>query len=261
MTAPLIRALRAEQLKSRHAAPKRLAIVMALPFPLLAFFLVFANPMLGTSFSPWNYWYALMLPVSLSLITACVARADTRLSHRALLSCGMPLDTLWWAKALWCLALSTLANLVVLGIYLLCTWGAAAWGHVTTDPSALAMAGAALTNIVLSAWMIPLGLLLTSRAGMLAGIFIPLVVSIGCGFAWSLVPFWQLLPPVAAMIVPSALIPVLPSGEPMSAASESLAAALGTFGASQAVALAAGIVVFVALTALGAAWFKRSEEL
>ena len=31
---------------------------------------------------------------------------------------GFPLGRAWWAKALWCLALCTLSNLVVFGIYL-----------------------------------------------------------------------------------------------------------------------------------------------
>ena len=110
----LLAALRAEALKSRHAAPVRLAALMALPMPLLG-----AMPYRGVQiFSAWNYWYALFLPVSLSLVVACVARADARTRMRGLLGLGFPLGRAWWAKALWCLALCTLSNLVVFGIYL-----------------------------------------------------------------------------------------------------------------------------------------------
>ena len=53
----LFAGLRAEALKSRHAAPVRLAVLMALPMPLLG-----AMPYRGVQiFSAWNYWYA---PVS-----------------------------------------------------------------------------------------------------------------------------------------------------------------------------------------------------
>ena len=77
----LLAGLRAEALKSRHAAPVRLAVLMALPMPLLG-----AMPYRGVQiFSAWNYWYALFLPVSLSLVVACVARADTRTRMRGLL--------------------------------------------------------------------------------------------------------------------------------------------------------------------------------
>ena len=104
--------LRAEALKSRHAAPVRLAVLMALPMPLLG-----AMPYRGVQiFSAWNYWYALFLPVTLSLVVACVARADARTRRRGLLGLGFPLGRAWWAKALWCLALCTLSNLVVFGM-------------------------------------------------------------------------------------------------------------------------------------------------
>lgn len=74
----LLAGLRAEALKSRHAAPVRLAVLMALPMPLLG-----AMPYRGVQiFSAWNYWYALFLPVSLSLVVACVARADARTRMR-----------------------------------------------------------------------------------------------------------------------------------------------------------------------------------
>ena len=85
----LLAGLRAEALKSRHAAPVRLAVLMALPMPLLG-----AMPYRGVQiFSAWNYWYALFLPVSLSLVVACVARADARTRMRGLLG---GLATLMW---------------------------------------------------------------------------------------------------------------------------------------------------------------------
>ena len=90
----LLAALRAEALKSRHAAPVRLAVLMALPMPLLG-----AMPYRGVQiFSAWNYWYALFLPVCLSLVVACVARADARTRMRGLLGLGFPLGRAWWAK-------------------------------------------------------------------------------------------------------------------------------------------------------------------
>lgn len=104
----LLAGLRAEALKSRHAAPVPLAVLMALPMPLLG-----AMPYRGVQiFSAWNYWYALFLPVALSLVVACVARADARTRMRGLLGLGFPLGRAWWAKALWCLALCALSNLV-----------------------------------------------------------------------------------------------------------------------------------------------------
>ena len=206
----LFAALRAEALKSRHAAPVRLAVLMALPMPLLG-----AIPYRGVQiFSAWNYWYALFLPVCLSLVVACVARADARTRMRGFLGLGFPLGRAWWAKALWCLALCTLSNLVVFGIYLA---GSAFSSQGLTVAGTLTMLLCALVNTVTAAWMIPAGLFLTARLGMLAGIFCPLAAQLVGGFAWSLVPLPQLFPPSANMVIPTSFIPVLPSGEPLAA--------------------------------------------
>ena len=237
----LLAGLRAEALKSRHAAPVRLAVLMALPMPLLG-----AMPYRGVQiFSAWNYWYALFLPVCLSLVVACVARADARTRMRGLLGLGFPLGRAWWAKALWCLALCTLSNLVVFGIYLA---GSAFSSQGLTAAGTLTMLLCALANTVTAAWMIPAGLFLTARLGMLAG-----------GFAWSLMPLPQLFPPSASMVIPTSFIPVLPSGEPL-AADMALGGALASDGMLTLAGLAVCAIAFAALTAAGAAWFARSEE-
>ena len=248
----LLAGLRAEALKSRHAAPVRLAVLMALPMPLLG-----AMPYRGVQiFSAWNYWYALFLPVALSLVVACVARADARTRMRGLLGLGFPLGRAWWAKALWCLALCTLSNLVVFGIYLA---GSAFSSQGLTVAGTLTMLLCALVNTVTAAWMIPAGLFLTARLGMLAGIFCPLAAQLVGGFAWSLVPLPQLFPPSASMVIPTSFIPVLPSGEPL-AADMALGGALAADGMLTLAGLAVCALAFAALTAAGAAWFARSEE-
>lgn len=225
----LLAGLRAEALKSRHAAPVRLAVLMALPMPLLG-----AMPYRGVQiFSAWNYWYALFLPVALSLVVACVTRADARTRMRGLLGLGFPLRRAWWAKALSSQGLTAAGTLTML----LC----------------------ALVNTVTAAWMIPAGLFLTARLGMLAGIFCPLAAQLVGGFAWSLVPLPQLFPPSASMVIPTSFIPVLPSGEPL-AADMALGGALTADGMLTLAGLAVCVLAFAALTAAGAAWFARSEE-
>ena len=225
---------------------------MALPMPLLG-----AMPYRGVQiFSAWNYWYALFLPVALSLVVACVARADARTRMRGLLGLGFPLRRAWWAKALWCLALCTLSNLVVFGIYLA---GSAFSSQGLTAAGTLTMLLCALANTVTAAWMIPAGLFLTARLGMLAGIFCPLAAQLVGGFAWSLVPLPQLFPPSASMVIPTSFIPVLPSGEPL-AADMALGGALTADGMLTLAGLAVCALAFAALTAAGAAWFARPRR-
>lgn len=246
--------LRAEALKSQHAAPVRLAVALALPFPLLAAFIALRMPQLGLQYAPWNYWYALLLPVSIALVASTVANADARMGNRALLSSGVPLSRAWGAKVAWCLALSLLSNLVVFAVYALL-----ALAVPQGAASAPAMLATALSLTVASSWMVPATLFLAMRAGMLAGVFVPLAVQLALGFGWSAVPFWPVCPPTATIMLPTAFLPVLPSGEPASAGM----AIVGSMsqGGDVALALAVACMLTAALTAAGAAWLSRSEEL
>ena len=253
LRATLSSALAAEVRKSRHAAPMRLALIMALPFPLIA---LLTAPSGNVSFSPWNYWYVLLMPVAIALFTGCVANADARMRNRPLLGSGAPLGQAWWSKALWCLMLSGLSNLIVLALYI----AALAIGGNLSAAAVLTMALAALATTITSAWMIPAGLFLTARAGLLAGIFLPLAVQLVGGFAWSAIPVPQLFPPSATTVIPTAFIPVLPSGEPL-AADTVLGGALAANGALTWAGIAVAALTFVLLTAVSAAWFAQSEEV
>lgn len=253
LRATLSSAFAAEVRKFRHAAPMRLALIMALPFPLIA---LLTAPSGNVSFSPWNYWYVLLMPVAIALFTGCVANADARMRNRPLLGSGAPLGQAWWAKALWCLMLSGLSNLVVLALYI----AALAIGGSLSTAAVLTMALAALATTITSAWMIPAGLFLTARAGLLAGIFLPLAVQLVGGFAWSAIPVPQLFPPSATTVIPTAFIPVLPSGEPL-AADTVLGGALAANGALTWAGIAVAALTFVLLTAASAAWFAQSEEV
>lgn len=246
-------AVRAEALKSRHGAPARLAIALALPAPLLAAFIAARMPQLGLQYAPWNYWYTLLMPVAIALVAATAANADARTGNRALLSTGIPLARSWFAKVVWCLSLSLLSNLIVFAGYT--ALAAAVPEGAASTPAMLA---AALALTVASSWMIPATIFLTMRVGLLAGVLVPLAVQLAFSFGWSGVPFWPACPPTATIVLPTAFLPVLPSGEPASAGTalvDSLAQ-----GGDVALALVVAGALTAALTAAGAAWLSRSEE-
>ena len=250
----LVSAVRAEALKSKHGAPLRLAIALSLPAPLLAAFIVARMPGLGVQYSPWNYWYVLLMPLAISLFTATVANGDARMGNRALLSDGTPLSRVWLAKSAWCLMLSLLANLIVFAGY-----GLLAAAVPQGAASMTSMFAAALALTVVSSWMIPATLFLTMRCGMLAGIFIPLALQMGLSFGWSAVPYWPACPPTATIVVPTAFLPVLPSGEPATSGM-ALVSAVSQAG-PVSIALAVACALTCVLTIAGAAWLSRSEEL
>lgn len=245
--------LRAEALKSRHGAPVRLAVALALPFPLLAAYIAAVAPQLGLQYAPWNYWYALLMPVTIALVSATVANGDARMGNRALLSAGVPLACAWSAKVAWCLVLSLLSNLVVFAVYALI-----ALAVPQGAASAPEMLAAALALTVASSWMVPAVIFLSMRAGMLAGVFVPLAVQLALGFGWSAVPFWPACPPVATIMLPTAFLPVLPSGEPASAGM-ALVESISQW--DVALALTAACALTAVLAIAGAVWLSGSEEL
>lgn len=246
--------LRAEVLKSRHAAPGRLAVILALPFPLLALAIALLIPPIGLTFAPWNYWYALLMPVTISLVTAAVAQLDAKMGNRVLLSSGVALPRAWKAKVSWCLLLSGLSNLIVFAGYAL-----SAVLSANTATGILPMLATALAITVTSSWMIPATLFLTMRFSLLAGIFLPLVFQLVLSVGWSAVPWWPACPPIATITIPTAFLPVLPSGEPASAGRELVASV------SSAGLVATALIVSAVFTALlsvaGSRWLARSEEL
>lgn len=247
-------AFKAEVLKSKHGAPMRLAITLALPFPLLALHVALNAPQFGIQYSLWNYWYALLMPISISLVAATVANADARMGNRGMLSCGIPLSYVWGAKVAWCLALSLLSNLTVFIVY-----AAASLAAPEGSAGMLPMLETALVLTVASSWMVPATLLLTMRAGMLAGAFVPLFMQLGLSFGWSAIPFWPLVPPTATIVLPTAFLPVLPSGEPASVGM-ALVESMGQ-GGVVALALVTACALTAALATAGAMWISRSEEL
>ena len=251
----LLAGLRAEALKSRHAAPVRLAVLMALPMPLLG-----AMPYRGVRRSS--------------------ARGTT----------GTRSSRPWLSRSWWCASrradaqrgwgasrprLPARARLVGQGALVSSrsarsrtSWSSASTSRARRSPrrsltaaGTLTMLLCALANTVTAAWMIPAGLFLTARLGMLAGIFCPLAAQLVGGFAWSLMPLPQLFPPSGEHGHPHQEL------HPRAAERRATRGGHGARrGRSRRTAcftlagLAVSALAFAALTAAGAALFARSEK-
>lgn len=241
----LRRALAAETQKTRHGSARRVAVLFPLPLVALGLAIGVASGKsgpIGYSTCGWNYWYTLMLPVSVSLQCVSVAGLDSRHSLRSVL--GLPLDPSlsWWGKVTTCLLLLLTSNAVVLAGSVV-VW--ALGGSAPTPPAGIE---AALILTIGFAWMVPASLLLSLRMGTLAGVAIPSLVQIGGGIAlWGSDAWWAFVPS-AALRLPSAVLGVEPSGIPVAPQSYATYAINGTWWA----ALALCAVAFVLLSLVGA---------
>ncbi|MBS6941174.1 MAG: hypothetical protein KH142_06830 [Slackia piriformis] len=246
--------MRAEMAKGRRTAARKTALIAPLPFCLLG---LMSSGLVTGGLGPgnagfntygWCYWYTLLLPVAIALMTAGVAQVDMRLKLRAVMGAPVRLGSVWAAKTVYALMLTAASNAVMA---LVSSVIAFAGGVAAAAPESLAMA-ALLTAA--SIWMIPAGLFLTMRLGTLAGIALPLLAQLAGGICFYNSAWWWIFPPAAAMRLCSPFAGVAPSGVPL-VAGEIYGVIDGAWVAALAVALTAG----VALACAGCAWFRKQE--
>ncbi|MFQ9181123.1 MAG: hypothetical protein ACLR3C_15400 [Eggerthella lenta] len=115
-TRPFFSVFRAEVLKGRRGAPRKVALIAPLPFCALGVLSSGVIPGTGATGGVatylWNFWYVLMMPVAIALICVSVANIDARQKLRSVLALPFPPARTWWAKV--CYALAFAASLAVL---------------------------------------------------------------------------------------------------------------------------------------------------
>ena len=84
---------KAEVLKGRRGAPRKVALIAPLPFCALGVLSSGVIPGTGAiggiATCLWNYWYALMMPVAIALICASIANLDARQKLRPVLGLSL----------------------------------------------------------------------------------------------------------------------------------------------------------------------------
>lgn len=237
-------ALRAELLKGRRAAARAIALIAPLPFCVIGALSsgVFGGGGAGgVGFGTygWNFWYVLMLPLSVVLIASSLANMELRHHLRTVLGLPFRPCVVWRAKIAYAAVLTLLANLLIALVSGVCAHaGGTAPGFVSSLLTAFLVT-------VGCAWMVPVSLALTAAAGTLAGIAVPLLLQVGIGLACATSGIWWAIPMAATFRLPAAVIGVAPSGIPL-LAGDPLGAIDGSWVASLAVAAAcAGVLACV----------------
>lgn len=247
-------AFAAEAMKGARTAARKTVLIAPLPLCLLG---LMSSGLVTGGHGPggmgfntygWCWWYTLLLPVAIALVTTNVANIDVRQKFHGVMSAPMRPQSVWHAKVVYAFALVLAANLVVaLASSTIWLLGGSAAGPVASICMAALLSASSL-------WMIPAGLFLTMRFGMLCGIAGPLLTQLAAGIACYANHLWWLLPPAAAMRLCSPLAGVAPSGVPL-VPGEAFGIVDGAWVAALVIAVAFG----VALVFAGAAWFAKQE--
>lgn len=243
---------KAEALKGKRGAPRKIALIAPLPFCALG---VLASGVIpgtgavgGIGTTLWNYWYALMMPIAIALVCVSIANVDARQKLRPVLGLPFPPARTWWAKVAYALAVVVGANLVVLAFSTVLTVLGAEGPSFGQGVATVAI----LT--VASSWMIPVAFVLTMRFGTLAGIVVPSLVQVGMAIALWTSDVWFAFPPATTLCAVSPFIGVAPSGVPLE-----MSDPLGLFGVDAVIGVVVAVVVFAVLAVAGAAWFSKRE--
>ena len=251
---PFGRILAAEIMKGRSAAPRR----MALAFPLVLIVIVACFAFgLHVWMPSWvNYWYVLLLPAMTALISVAVANIDGKQRWRTTLALPAAPVLVWWGKIVYCLLLVGIATLLALGLSALIVAVSGVQG-----PSLVDFVVSALMLVLACSWMIPTGLALTARFGVLIGFGLPYMVDLLVSIAfWGNQRLWPFLPPAAMINLPVPFMKVMPDGVPLETEDNSpIKAALSVFGGQSLTALVACLVWFLLLSVLTGIWFSRKE--
>lgn len=239
--------LRAENLKCKRTFARKLVVIAPVCTVLLAF-------MGGIYFvaNGYNWWYVLLFPGFITLLTALVnLNEEKKLHYRAVFAMPVSLAKTWTAKTALIGIYVAAASVIHLGGILLGMFTVRSCPGMTVPADKLMLA--TLLLIVTSLWQIPLCLFLSKKCGLLFTV----LFNVGGGTALNLLTvskfFWWVCPYSWAARLMCPVLGLLPnglfakSGDPMLNPSS----------------IPAGIVLSLALFAvlllLTADWFRRQE--
>lgn len=206
--------VRMEQLKLHHTFGRKLPILA--PALTLVLALVLTSGYNNTfPAGAWNWWYIMLLPGMLAILSYLNVKKDKKAGYYNLLSTPVPREKSWFGKIFYCAGGLLLANLLIF----LGTWaGGAVFG--TTISFGEGLWGAVLLALTYL-WEIPLCLFLNVRFGVFTGVFTSMALAVlGVAFLADTGLWWvcpssipiRLMCPVLG-ILPNGLL--VPQGSPL----------------------------------------------
>lgn len=243
---------KAEALKMKHTFAKKLIFLAPIFTVLLSLVLAPAYFQIDC----YNWWYAMILPGSISLECTLVAVKDMKMKNRAVLSLPINLKKVWISKVLVCTAMFICASMFLLlgSIVLGNIIKLGPMGRINILNGLLGI----LVLIITFLWQIPLCLFLGSRIGMFPTILINIGAYMILGIVAATESIWYLIPYAIPARLMCPIIKVLPNGLPavkgsMTFKPEMLSSSVILPG------IIITLILFVILTVVTAKWYERQE--
>ncbi len=241
----LFKIVKAEFLKSRRTMGSRL--IFAFPVIALAMaFVLTAGIINSYSESAWNWWYTLLLPGMLAIVSYLSVVRERKTGYYNLKTLSTDKRVLMLGKIVYLGCLIFISNMLLF-------IGALLGGRLlTTSVPALGAAAAVVVLTIVELWQIPLFLFLSEKFGMIAELVICLGITV-FGIIAAPSGKWFLFVSAIPMRVVTPLLHVLPNGLRAEAGNPLLDAGV----------ILPGIIIsifwFVALSFLYLNWFEKRE--
>lgn len=237
--------IKAENLKCRGTFTKKLVMIAPVCMLLLAY-------LSGRYFveNGYNWWYALILPGFLTLLTALVNQNEERkLHYRAVFALPVNLKKTLIAKVLLIGIYVSIANIVhlagiILGKFIYCT---------SSNITVSQMITASLLLIVTSLWQIPLCLFLSKKFGLLTTILLNYGVGTVLQIFAANKAYWWACPYSWATRLMCPVLGILPAGVMAKAGDPMLNPGVIPVG------IILSLVLFVLLVFVTTHWFPKLE--
>lgn len=230
--------LKAENLKIRHTAVIKLTVIAPVFVMLLSHLLADSYFLIDN----FNWWYSLMMPLSIAIISGIIIEKDGKMGNRAVISLPVDMRKVWLAKVMTGVEMFAVSSLIIFAGSACCL--IVSGGKYTNNIELLPALEAIVVLIVVTAWQIPFCMLLSEKVN----IFITLIINFSMNFVGILVAtthYWIFFPHAYSSRLMIPVIKVLPNG--MIAESASPTFSEGVLSAN---VLVPGIVISVILFAV-----------
>jgi len=236
--------LNAELLKFKRTFTKKLVFIA----PVVLLFLTWFLAIIWFQINAFNWWYALLLPGYITLISVLSDQKESKkLHYRAVLALPVSLKKVWIAKVLTLVLYVTLSCMILLAGILL-------GGFLIPNPISIDRACLGMILVVVTAiWQIPLCLFLSRKIGMLGTILINICVGLALGFWLVSKSFWWICPYSWTIRIMTPVLGILPNGTLAKSGDLLLNPS------SIPIGISLSLLLFVILTISTAYWFQNQE--
>lgn len=248
---------KAEFLKNRHTAAEKIIFIM----PLISVALSAVLTHNYFAIDSYNWWYAMLFPAMMALVSGMTGARDKKLGNRAIWTIPADMGKVWDGKVLYGIIADATALLVV--FFSIVVWGNVIERvfHMTfiVQPSLGQQAGAVAVLFITSVWQIPFCMLLQQIFGLFPTVLLHVGSYILLSMSVSLKSYFMLFPGAISARMMCSILRVLPNGLPAVRESMTYSAELVKL-QYVPIGIIASLLWFLIFWRFGRKWFERQVE-